>query len=258
MPYFQDFLNFPFLPGSPQETPNVSRWNQQNDLGNWEFSSPGSGNANLGINGAALGGSLISAPSAVGDSNGGILTLNSTSDVQSAVQYDYIQAQRIGNDIQLNGLNKYNWFMWNLSLASATLTAAIIGCFNTNTNLMGTNIANGFGFMVNQQGTGAPAAGTWNTFVCNGSTTQFTNYGLLPTNPSDTNVHTFGVEFVSSGVAGAGAMSFWIDGSQVELYTQGGAANFPTAVLRQSFGMGNTTAAAQTMNVFWCGSDVQR
>ena len=263
MPYAQDFLNFPFLPGSPQETWNTTKFNDQNDIGKWDWSTPASGNANLGINGSAFAGnngqSFMAVPSVVGDSNGGILTLNGTNDSQSALQYDYLQAQRIGADIQLNGLNKYNWFMWNLSLASATVTAAIIGCFSTNTNLMGTNIVNGFGFLINQSASGAPAAGSWQTFVCNGSAVQYTNYGLLASNASDTNAHTFAVQFVSSGVAGAGTMNFYIDtNAPIQQYTFGGAASFPTAVLRQSFGVGNTTAAATSMNMFWCGSDVQR
>ena len=184
-------------------------------------------------------------PDGIDDIDGGRVTLGTG----SANAQDYVQCQKFGSTVFLNRASKQFQFLWGAALSSATLTEGVLCMASTNTAMGSTNIADGFGFFCNLSG--GPGTGYWYAFVSTGSVTQFTTYTQLRTLATDTNPHTFGIQFTSnSSTLGAGLMTWWIDGTQVANYGNAGGALFTQLGLRQGASMGNGSGVAQTMYLY--------
>jgi hypothetical protein len=225
-------MNSPFFvpfPGPPQWNASAHEFKNTLELADYDWTGVGH-----------------TQPFVVGDINGGGVTLGSG----SANSADYIQAQQVGASILLNSLAKTYKFEWQMQLSSATLTQAMMAMAVTNTSLMTTNIANGFGFYCNNVN-GLTATGEWVGFLCNGSTTQYTTYTQFNALASDVNKHTFSIEVITDpATLGAGQIIYFIDSVQVGSLSNSGTAILPQVGLRNSFAIGNGSAVAQTGIVF--------
>lgn len=204
-----------------------SEFNKASDLVDWEWS----------YNGAHV------PPGAIGDGDAGALVLGSGSTTSG----DYLQMQAIGASLQLNRLAKYSKWFFTVQLSSATLTSCYIGLFNTNLNLINTNVTDGFGMYIN--GPSGPAAGTWQLFNAVGSTIQYTTYTPTQVGPAgDTASHTFCLEcYTDSTTLGKGTIYMSMDGNQIG---NGFSGSILTQLaLRPSIAMMNASGAAQTLTV---------
>lgn len=219
------FQNFP---NQPRYSTVEYEFNRASDLSDWEWMYSGH-----------------IPPEALSDGDGGSIVLGSG----SANANDYLQGQLLGSTIQLNRLSKIFQFEWQIQLDSATLTQALIGICITNTNLMGTNITDGFGLYVNAPG--GPADSNWHVFNSFDSAVQFTGYQGYSGPAADTLAHTFSVQVITDPVTlGAGSMTFFMDGNQIGNGIASSAAIFPSdEKLRLSMAMGNGSAVARTLTV---------
>lgn len=204
-----------------------NEFNQSMELGNWEWS----------YNGAHI------PPLTLSDGDAGNLVLGSG----STTSQDYIQGQVVGASWNLGRLGKYYKALFTVQLSSATLCEAYFGVFATNTNLINTNITDGFGMYIN--GPAGPATGTWQLFNANGSTTQYTTYTPTQAGPAgDTLVHTYCLEvYTDPTTLGKGTIYMSQDGVQIGNGFSGTILTQQN--LRFSLALGNGSGASQTMTV---------
>lgn len=192
-------------------------------------------------------GSGHGAPSAPDDVDAGRVTLGGV----GAGATDYIQGQKIGATVVLDRLAKTYEFLWAVQLSSATLARALVGFAVTNTNALGTNITNGFGFLANLSG--GPTAGYWVPFLAKSSTIQFTTYSMETPFAADTSEHVLGVRIVTDpNTQGAGQITFFCDNQNVGSFANSSSAILPTSALRLTLALGNGSAVAQSLKVREC------
>jgi hypothetical protein len=184
-------------------------------------------------------------PDEIGDYDGGGIVLGSG----SAGASDYIQAQKVGGSVVMDRLNKTYEFIFDVQLSSATLARAFVGLASVNTNVLGTNITDGFGFFANLSG--GPAAGSWYAMLAKDSAVQFTNYSQYQGETCDTSKHTLAIRIITdASVLGAGRVQYFFDGEQMGAgFTSSDTAIFPITALRPVVALGNGSAVAQTMIV---------
>ena len=170
----------------------------------------------------------------------------------------YVQCQDWTASIVPTRLGKTYLWESQFSLSSASLTGCIQGMFPINSNLIGTNVANGFGAYANLSG--GFSATNWTFFIANGTSgSQFNGLTPLAGPAVDTNVHTFGIRLITDGNnLGGGTVQFWWDGVQLQQYQSPTLNTLPQVGLASSFAMGNGSAAAQTASLYGIGVAGQR
>ena len=259
-----DLNNFP---SASQYTGSVAIFATVNPLQDY---IPTSALSNLGVGSA---GAIIAAPTmmppsycAYADMNGVQFNLDNV----SAVQNDFVQLQadsgpllasRLSASYQGNTQKGVTYQMtFRLQLDSATLTQCMVGWFGANTNVMGTNVANGFGFYCNQSAAGAPGTGNWWTVLANGAAAQYTNYTQMQGPATATTAITLSMRYEASGsLLGGGRLTYYADtgaGPNVigAMITDSGSAIFPYATpLFPTVAFGNGSAVARQPVLFEIG-----